>query len=46
MADQVGPTDTAEELRRWVATSEVFSSVADFQRVCAKCPHCAWPANA
>ena len=42
MADHGGPTDTAEELRRWVAASGRFASVADFQRVCASCPHCAW----
>src|SRR5437763_1881526 len=38
MADQGGPTDTAEALREWVATSGRFKSVADFQRVCAGCP--------
>ena len=42
MADHGGPTDTAEALRRWVVTSGQFESVADFQRVCAECPHCAW----
>jgi uncharacterized protein (TIGR02996 family) len=42
MADQGGPTSTAEELRRWVARSGRFASVADFQQVCAGCPHCAW----
>jgi hypothetical protein len=42
MADHGGPTDTAEHLRRWVASSSRFTSVADFQRVCASCPHCAW----
>jgi hypothetical protein len=42
MAGHGGPTDTAEELRRWVASSGRFASVADFQRVCASCPHCAW----
>jgi hypothetical protein len=42
MADHGGPTDTAEALRRWVVTSGQFESVADFQRVCAGCPQCAW----
>jgi hypothetical protein len=42
MADNGGPTDTAEQLRQWVARSGRFRSVADFQRVCAGCPHCAW----
>jgi hypothetical protein len=42
MADNGGPTDTAEALRRWVATAGRFASVADFQRVCAGCPHCEW----
>jgi hypothetical protein len=44
MADHGGPTDTAESLRRWVVASGAFASVADFQRVCAGCPHCAWRA--
>jgi hypothetical protein len=42
MADIIGPTDTAEQLRRWVAVSGRFGSVADFQRVCASCPYCPW----
>jgi hypothetical protein len=42
MADHGGPTDTAGALRRWVAASGRFQSVADFQRVCARCSHCAW----
>ena len=42
MADHGGPADTAEELRRWVARSGRFASAADFQQVCAGCPHCAW----
>jgi hypothetical protein len=42
MADEGGPADTAEELRRWVASSGRFASVLDFQQVCAGCPHCAW----
>jgi len=42
MADQGGPSDTTEELRRWVVLSGRFASVADFQRVCANCSHCAW----
>jgi hypothetical protein len=42
MADHGGPTDTAERLRAWVTLSSQFTSVADFQRVCAECQHCAW----
>jgi hypothetical protein len=42
MADQGGPGTTAEELRRWVAASGRFSSIADFQRVCARCRYCPW----
>jgi hypothetical protein len=42
MAGQGGPTDTAEALRRWVARSGRYASVAEFQQVCADCPHCAW----
>jgi len=46
MADHGGPTDTAEELRRWVRSSGRFASVAEFQQVCAGCPHCPWRASA
>jgi hypothetical protein len=42
MAEQGGPTDTAEDLRRWLAGSGRFASVAEFQQMCAGCPHCAW----
>jgi uncharacterized protein (TIGR02996 family) len=42
MADHGGPTDRAEELRRWVTRSGRFASISDFQGVCAGCPHCAW----
>src|SRR5437879_1342547 len=42
MADHGGPTDTAESLRRWIAETNRFSSVTDFQKVCAKCRYCPW----
>lgn len=42
MADRIGPVDTAEELRQWVADTGRFSSVQEFQRVCDGCPHCPW----
>ena len=41
MAEYGGPTDTAEWLRHWAAGSS-FGSVADFQAVCAFCPHRPW----
>jgi hypothetical protein len=46
MAEQGGPTDTAAQLRRWVAESQRFASIAEFQQVCALCPHCAWRPSA
>jgi uncharacterized protein (TIGR02996 family) len=42
MADQGGPTSTAEQLRCWVAESGRIASVRTFQEVCASCPNCAW----
>ncbi len=42
MADQGGPTDTAEELRLWVKRSGRFGSIGEFQEICAKCIHCPW----
>ncbi len=42
MADHGGPTDTAEELRQWVAYT-TYGTIAGFQTVCAGCPHCPWP---
>ena len=42
MAGHGGPTDTAEWLSGWVAGSGRFPSLAEFQRVCASCAHCAW----
>jgi hypothetical protein len=42
MAGDGGPADTAEELTRWIARSDRYASVADFQVVCAGCAHCAW----
>jgi hypothetical protein len=41
-AGSIGPRGTAEELRRWIGTSQRFASLEDFHRICACCEHCQW----
>lgn len=41
-ADDGGPTDTAAELKAWIAASGRFSSLSGFHEVCRTCAHCQW----
>ncbi|WP_147431326.1 hypothetical protein [Azonexus fungiphilus] len=41
-ADLGGPTDTAAELKAWIAKSGRLSSLSEFHEVCHVCPHCQW----
>ncbi len=43
MAGHGGPKDAAEELREYVEKSTKYTTVADFQQICASCEHCCWP---
>jgi hypothetical protein len=45
MAGRGGPTDTAADLQAWIARTDCFESLADFQEVCGQCSHCAWFVN-
>jgi hypothetical protein len=41
-ADMGSPTDTASELKTWIAKSGRFSSLEGFHEICRTCPHCQW----
>ena len=41
-ADQGGPTDASNDLKRWIYQTSKFTSLANFHDVCATCIHCQW----
>lgn len=41
-ADNGGPTDTTNWLKKWITTTGKFETIADFHKVCKDCKHCQW----
>lgn len=40
--DNGGPTDTANELKKWIEKTNKFKSVNEFHEVCGDCVYCQW----
>jgi hypothetical protein len=41
-ADNGGPADTANELRKWIEETNRFIDIKDFHEVCENCVYCQW----